>query len=126
MRSMYQDDVVSVWLATDDKGYAKDAEVLTDLCGLESYDIDSGEGWASDDGMPTDVAALILPLSYAKSYVDAVVKAAQKMGIEKAIWSVVQYDFAYDPKQTVRPIAVQPKFIGTFKYIPDPLPDWAK
>lgn len=126
MASMYRERVVSVWFGTESPQDKQDMDVLEDMCGIEYYNLDYNEGYASDDWQPIEVAALLRPLSYSASYIDAAVTRAKELGIEKAIWSVVQYDFAYDPAQVVRPIASDPKFIGYFPYVPDPLPDWAR
>jgi len=126
MASMFKEGVVSVWIATERPSGREDIEVLKDLCGVEYDDIDSNEGYASDDGEPVDVLALLAPLSYSKSFASAAVKRAEELGIVKGRWSVVQYDFKYDRRKTVRPVADNPKFIGSFPFVEDELPPWAR
>ena len=126
LASMYRVGFVSVWLGLQNRVYLEGTRVLTDLCGLESYDSDAGEGYASHNGEPIAVADLILLLSSGRSFVDEVVKAAQRLGITEAVWSVIQFDMAYDPSLIARPVSDEPKFIGFFPYVADELPDWAR
>lgn len=117
--SVYQTGMASVWLGLENGEYPDGTEVMTDLCGLESYDVDRSEGFASDDGTPIAVADLLLPLSFSQSYARAAIQLAAKLGIHKAVWSVVQFDLAYDPALITRPIANEPTFIGYFPYATD-------
>ena len=113
---MHKDGVVSVWLALELGDTEEDIDVLKDLCGVESYDVDRNEGYASPSGAPISVKELIDPLSYSKSYVDGVVSAALQKGFSAAVWSVAQYNFAYDPAKTVGDVSNELVFIGYFPY----------
>jgi hypothetical protein len=62
------------------------------------------------------------PISYSKSFLKAVVRAAKRRGITECWWVFVQFDFAYDPKRVKRAIASQPVFLGVFKYVAEDEP----
>jgi hypothetical protein len=107
--------VVSVWLGTEPPGpYNPKLDVLQDLCGVGFYDHDFTECNIVDAASP--IRAVMKPLSYSRSYVPAVVKAAAKRKIAAIWWVFVQYDFAYNPKRVKRAIADQPIFLGFFRY----------
>jgi hypothetical protein len=100
------------WVRHDPK-----VDLLKDLCGVAHYDIDSQEVMVDDKRWREQpVRALIAPLSYAESYVDAVVAAAKDKGWDKALYVVAQYDFVYDPKKVKRKVAPDPVFLGAFDY----------
>jgi hypothetical protein len=126
MMGMYESGVVSVWFALDPIEGNEKRDVLKDLCGVEYYDIDSQEGYAHDNLELGPLDGLLRPLSYSGSYMAEAIDAARSMGIRAARWVTVQYDFAYDPTKAIRPVATDPRFVGYFPYIPDPLPEWAK
>jgi hypothetical protein len=119
MPSMYKEGVVSVWIGIKPGEPDESIDVLKDLCGVEHYDLDAGEGNANDNLQLGAIADLVQPLSYSKSFIDAAVKAAHDGGIEHGRWVTIQYDFAYDLAKTVKPVADDPQFIGVFPYSTD-------
>lgn len=111
---------VSIWLGMewfDVNSPEAEQDVLTELCGVAAYDIDSNEGNLSEGLELVPVKELLQPLSFSKSFIDEATAAAKKLGIEQARWVVVQYEFRYDRAKAVSPIASDPKFIGYFHYI---------
>lgn len=90
-------------------------DTLQDLCGVGYYELSDQERNFLDNPL-TDVGQLLAPLSYASTFSDAVIAAASARNITEACSVVVQYDFAYDPEQVVRPIAESPVFIGVFEF----------
>lgn len=111
-----REGVLSVWagLRPADDGDAQ-ADVLQDLCGVGYYSLGEQENGAAD-GESVPLARLIEPLSYASTWLDAVVSRAGAQGVTHAHWLTVQYDFAYDPARVRRPIADDPVFLGVFEY----------
>lgn len=119
---MFREGVVSIWIGIDPVTPGEEIDVLKDLCGVESYDIDGGEGNATDDLELGPIEDLLSPLSFSSSFFNAAVKAAHAMEITHGRWVTIQYDFAYDLSKTVRPPANDPKFIGCFAYSDDAPP----
>jgi hypothetical protein len=116
-----REGVVSVWLGTEDPGVVDPKlDVLQDLCGVGYYNLDSTECTVLDAATP--LATLMGPISYSKSFLKAVVRAAAKRGITDCWWAFAQFDFAYDPKRVKRAIASQPVFLGVFKYVAEDEP----
>ncbi len=107
--------VVSVWAGLRPAGDRADVDVLQDLCGVGYYALSDQEGQACV-GEAVPLARLIEPLSYASTWLDAVVARARASGVTRAHWLAVQYDFAYDPMRVTRPIADDPVFLGVFDY----------
>ncbi|MFL5473812.1 MAG: hypothetical protein ACJ8A6_06425 [Gemmatimonadales bacterium] len=113
--------VVSVWLGTEPPGKVDpNLDVLQDLCGVGYYSLDSNEVNVLNAASPLE--AMLGPLSYSKSFLPAVLKAAAKRGITACWWAVAQYDFKYDRKRVKRSIAPQPVFLGVFKYVAEDEP----
>lgn len=107
---------VSVW-AGQHRYDGPGKDVLTDLCGVDGYDIDAQEVEVDDEAWRRrPVAALLAPLSYAQSFLPAAVAAAERLGIKKALYVLVQYDCAYDPTKSKRKVAPDPAFLGVFDY----------
>jgi hypothetical protein len=91
--------------------------LLRDLCGVDHYDLDFQEINVDDKRWREQpVNKLLGPLSYAESFVDAVVAAAKDKGFAKALYVIVQYNFTYDPKKVKRKVASDPVFLGVFDY----------
>lgn len=107
--------VLSVWFGFRGKGEADDADVLQDFCGVGHYRLEDQEVNNFDFTL-TETRALLEELSYSSSYLEAVVTAARKLGVSRARWVVVQYDFRYDPAKVTRPIENDPIFVGSFAY----------
>jgi hypothetical protein len=106
--------VVSVWL-----GYSQDfdqsTDVLQDLCGVGYYSLDEQEGNCFSFEL-TKVERLLEEISYAASFAAAAVNAAENRNLSEARWVTVQFDFAYAPEKVTRPVAVDPIFLGVFRY----------
>lgn len=111
-----QSGVVSVWAGLSDTSIDTDQlDVLQDLCGVGYYDVDNQEGNCHGSKL-LSLSELLRELSYSVSFMDSAIKAASDLGINKARWVVVQYDFAYAPNRVKRAIHADPKFIGVFPY----------
>lgn len=111
-----QDGVVSVWIGLTKPERDDSIDILRDLCGVESYDLDFQEVVAVGEFEEAPVVDILRQLSYSASFFDAAVRAARLRGIARAHWSVAQYDFAYDPARVYVPIAADPLFIGSFPW----------
>jgi hypothetical protein len=110
-----KEGVLSVWVALQDHSADKDIDTLQDLCGVGYYRLTDQESNVFDYKL-IDLRRLLVDLSYSASYIEDVISAARKIGIEKARRVVVQYDFQYDPEKVTREIAEDPVFLGVFKY----------
>lgn len=114
-----KDGVVSVWVGlTDGVDDDEEIDVLQDLCGVGYYDIDNQESNCLDFQSVT-LKKLIEEMSYSDSFIFEVITQAENMGISKAKWVVLQYDFEYDPNLIKRPIKNDPIYIGSFHYEED-------
>jgi hypothetical protein len=115
-QSFQRDGVCSVWLGTTPAGtYEPNVDILQDLCGVGYYSLDNQEVMVLDK--ESSIAELLADLSYSKSFVDEVTRAAEPKG--RGHWIVVQYDFAYDPARVKRKPASDPRFLGVFPYVDD-------
>lgn len=113
MDSFERDGVVSIWAFREAERPANaEKDVLKDLCGVDYYDIDSTEGVTSD--IPKPFGELLSRLSYADSFINGAMKAAEDQGIGEAFGVIAQYDFAYEESKIKRPVAKDPVFIGYF------------
>lgn len=105
---------VSIWL-----GYSQDVDqstdVLQDLCGVGYYSLDEQEANCFSFEL-TKVERLLEEISYAGSFAAVAVRAAKRRKLSEARWVTVQFDFAYVPEKVQRPIAVDPIFLGVFRY----------
>lgn len=110
-----KDGVISVWLGLTDGESNADMDVLQDLCGVGYYALDDQEANNFDFEL-VNVERLMADLSYSKSFIADVVEQAKAIGIERARWAIVQYDFAYSPERVKRPIEADPLFLGVFEY----------
>jgi hypothetical protein len=108
---------VSVWLGTTPARSQDGVDTLQDLCGVGYYKLSDQESDSSP--APVPVARLFEDVSYADSFLAAVLAAAQRMGIADACWMTAQFDFVYDRTKVRRPVADQPVFIGAFRYSAD-------
>lgn len=115
MESFEQDGVVSVWafLEKEDPADAQ-KDVLTDMCGVEDYDIDSQEGVTGEEPQP--LALLIADISYIQSFADALLAAADLAGVKRAYGVIAQFDFRYNPRKVSKPVAKDPFYIGCFRW----------
>ncbi len=112
-QNFQRDGLVSVWAGL--KPGTGEVDVLQDLCGVGYYRLSDQEG-NSRDCREVLLRELLEELSYAQSYIDAVVSSARAKGIERARWVTVQYDFDYDAARVRRKVADDPTFIGSFPY----------
>ena len=110
--------VVSIWLTLERIDAVTDTDTLQDLCGVGYYRLSDQESWYSQK--PETVRELLRDISYSKSFVDAATQEANRVGMDSAYGIVLQFDFAYDPAQVLRPIAADPVFLGTFSYQAEP------
>ncbi|MBN3725677.1 hypothetical protein [Burkholderia sp. Ac-20379] len=114
-----QEGMVSVWLFVEAvRDVAPRTDTLQDLCGVGYYRLSDQESFYYDHRL-VDVAAMLPEASYAATFSDAAIAAAQAKGITQAYGFIVQYEFAYDPAKVTRPIADNPVFIGAFAFSDD-------
>lgn len=111
-----RDGVVSIWLGLTRPDPDDNVNVLRDLCGVESYDLDAQDVVAVGEFEEAPVADLLRLLSYSSSFRDAAGRAAAAKGLVRAYWAVGQYDFAYDPARVYVPVAADPVFLGCFPW----------
>jgi hypothetical protein len=111
-----EDGVVSVWLGLTKPERDDGVDILRDLCGVETYDLDSQEVVAVGEFEEAPAADVLRQLSYSRSFLAAAVQAAEARGIRTAFWAVAQYDYAYDPARVYAPVAADPVFIGSFPW----------
>jgi hypothetical protein len=107
---------VSIWLGVKkpNQKAMKGVDILKDLCGVESYDLDFQELAAVSDDFPkATVEEILRRLSYSSSFIEATMKAAAKRKITDAYWALAQYDYAY---KTRAGVAKDPVFIGAFDW----------
>jgi hypothetical protein len=110
-----QPGVVSLWLFRQPENPADAGkDILKEMCGVDSYDIDFREGVEHD--APKPVAQLLELLSYSASFRESAIAAAERLNVTEAYAVVAQYDFAYDPARATRPVARDPMFLGTFAW----------
>jgi hypothetical protein len=106
---------LSVWVGNVRR--KPEVDLLRELCGVDYYDLDSQEINVDDKRWREQpVKKLVSPLSYSESFIDDVVAAAKDKGMAKALYVIVQYDFAYDRKKVKRKVASDPVFLGVFDY----------
>lgn len=117
-RSDYFDaaGVVSVWLGRTKPKRGSKKDILRDLCGVESYDLDAQDVVAVGEFEEAPVADVLRLLSYSSSFLADAARAADARGVRMAFWAVAQYDYAYDPALVYVPIAADPVFIGRFPW----------
>lgn len=111
-----KEGVVSVWLGLRDRRGESNVDTLQDLCGVGYYRLSDQESNSFDYEL-VELSRLLSGLSYASSYGDKVMAAAQAKAIDKARRIVAQYDFAYDPSRVRREIDGDPIFLGCFPYL---------
>lgn len=114
-----QDGVVSLWAGQH--RVAPTIDVLRELCAVDYYNVDFQEGVVAPEWTPTPLSELVGQLSYSESYLDAVIEAADELGIETAVWVVMQLNFAYDPAKVERSVPDDAIFIGRFQWVDDDL-----
>lgn len=111
-----QEGVVSVWIGQSDlTSFPDNMDVLQDLCGVGYHEFDLCES-ATQGFKLVPVASLLDEYSYSHSFFDAALQAATSRRITNALWTVVQYDFAYNPQRVKRKVEPDPIFIGFFPY----------
>lgn len=92
-------------------------DILKDLCGVDSYDLDDQEVSAVDDSFPrAAVSEIIGSLSYSSSFIDQALERAEQEKISLVHWALAQFDFAYDPRRVGRSVAADPLFLGVFDW----------
>jgi hypothetical protein len=92
-------------------------DLLKDLCGVSSYDLDSQECLVDDETWANQpIKQLLQKLSYCDSFLAKALDTAQALNISEALYVVAQFDFAYDPKKVEKPIAPDPLFLGSFRW----------
>jgi hypothetical protein len=92
-------------------------DLLKDLCGVDSYDLDDQEVSAIDGTFPkAGVDDVLGRLSYSSSFVKAASDAAAAKKVTKVYWALAQYDFAYKPEKARAPVADDPLFLGVFDW----------
>src|SRR5262249_38577171 len=110
---------VSLWVAIrkPDLKAMEGVDLLKDLCGVDSYDLDDHEISAVDDTFPrADIDDILGRLSYSSSFVKAALQAAASKKVTKAYWALAQYDFAYKSEKAHPPVADDPLFLGVFDW----------
>ncbi|MEP6502351.1 MAG: hypothetical protein ABJD97_03405 [Betaproteobacteria bacterium] len=105
---------VSVWLGTTPAHERDEIDTLQDLCGVGYYRLSDQEN--DNSPTPVPVERLFEDVSYAGTFLPAVVAAARRLNIETACWMTTQFDFLYDKSRVRRPVADQPVFVGAFRY----------
>ena len=110
-----RDGFVSVWAGKTDPRLEPEIDVLQELCGVGYYRLSDQEG-NNLDFEEVPLQALLKDISYSKSFMGNVRRAAEKMGLFQARWVVLQYEFHYDPTKVTRQIADDPIFIGAFPF----------
>jgi hypothetical protein len=109
---------LSLWVDTRKPNMKamKGVDILKDLCGVKSYDLDDQELSAAGDSFPKAPFAEILSrLSYSSSFQEAANQAAKERKITHAYWVLAQYDFVYDPRRR-KSVAAEPLFLGVFDW----------
>jgi hypothetical protein len=108
--------VVSVWLGLIKPEQDGGVDILRDLCGVESYDLDAQDIVAVGEFEEAPVAEILRLLSSSSSFLANAVRAADAQGLRTAFWAIGQYNYAYDPARVYVPIAADPVFLGTFTW----------
>jgi hypothetical protein len=104
---------VSVWVGR--KTVEPGSDFLRELFGVEYYDPDDQECIIGE--FTSHVGKLAHRLSYSESFIDALIDAANRLGIDSCLWVFAQYDFEYDPvKARINPLPEEPRYIGTFPW----------
>ena len=92
-------------------------DILKDLCGVGTYDLDNQEVSAVDDSFPlAPVSEIIGSLSYSSSFIDHVIERTSEKGISHAHGALAQFDFAYDPRRVGKTAASAPLYLGAFEW----------
>lgn len=111
-----QEGVVSVWVGLEaPRPGEEEVDVLQGMCGVGFYDLDQQEGNCRDFAL-VPLSELLSELSYAPTFVPQALAAARDLGLVEARWVIVQYDFAYDPRQAIGKVLPDPRFAGVFPY----------
>jgi hypothetical protein len=105
---------VSIWAGNTK--IDEDVDILKDLCGIGSYDLDDQEINVDDVKWKSQrIAKLVADLSYSASFAGAVIEECQRRGLNEALYIVAQFDFIFDPKANkIRKGA--PIFLGAFDW----------
>jgi len=107
--------VLSVWIGVEDRSSDRQIDTLQDLCGVGYYELGDQESNSFDYEL-VDISRLLENISYASTFMDAVILAAQSRSIDKARRITIQFDFEYNPEIVTRSIATDPIFLGVFNY----------
>ena len=115
MKSFQKKGQVSIWVGLNKCDPTVD--ILKDLCGVASYDVDSQECIVDvEEWTSQPVEELLKALSYSESFFADARNAAQTLKIRDALYVLAQYDFAYDPKKVRKSVAPDPIFLGSFPW----------
>lgn len=111
------DGFVSVWAGKRSLDeYPDELDLLQDLCGVGYYSLSENELGVASGPNDESILELISDMSYAGSYKDAAQRAADERGVGRAMWAVMQYNYAYDPARVKRPTSPDVVFLGVFPY----------
>lgn len=114
-----KENVVSIWVGTNTNETGdENIDVLQDLCGIGYYDLDEQESNCFEY-KSVNLRDLLVEMSYSNTFIEVALAAASNMGITKATWVILQYNFEYNPSRVKRAIAKEPIFIGSFDYSPN-------
>jgi|GEM_PF-3208012 len=109
---------VSIWV-----GYKKispEIDILKELCGVTSYDLDSQEVIVDEEKWKQQpAAALLAELSYAYSFLSSALIELKNRKIGKALYVIAQYDFDFaEYCRTKRKSKnnQEPVYLGTFEW----------
>lgn len=123
--------IVSVWAATVPWDDIPEDYWICDFDGGDDdpwnrFSTDFGFGYYDDDFVesyfdePTQAAVpikqLIDPLSYSKTFVDAVVQRSEQIGVGQTCYVFLMYGFKYDPAQSGIEQSKFLRFVGAFPY----------
>ena len=85
--------------------------------GFGFYDDDFVESYFDDpEKKEVPIDHLIVPLSHSSSFLDAVTKCAEALGLEKTSYVYLMYNFKYDPNITGTEKSKYFRFVGAFPY----------
>ena len=111
--------VVSVWvLGSLPPDLPEGLEPMQDWCAVGAYDLDFHEQ-NHFDFRPVPPRELFDTLSYASSWAEAAVASCEAHGLDRIVWVMAQFRFAYDRSRVVRPVSDIPTFLGVFPYDKD-------
>ncbi len=105
---------ISIWIGV--KRPPPKTDILTELCGVAKYDLDSQELIRDPRWRTKPLAELVNQLSYSDSFSEDVLAAAEKQGFDKVLYVLAQYDYKFTVKKSKKPHELAPQFLGAFKW----------